>query len=143
MALRVKLRIKVANSEAKAEVSALVNTGFETEKPQLLIPKALASKLGLWPPPPDSKLIELGTAGGPVRHFLLPGFLEVAVVAGEREVGPVACDAIISHIEEEVIVNDKLSEALGIIIVGPGSGKWRFVDDPPDLIRRSEEPQFF
>ncbi|WP_440059410.1 hypothetical protein ACSU1N_06380 [Thermogladius sp. 4427co] len=53
------------------------------------------------------------------------------------------CDAIISHIEEEVIVNDKLGEELRVVLLGLASGKWRFIDDPPELVRYSEKPQYF
>lgn len=139
MAVRVKIRIRSPRSNSEAEVVALVNTGFETEKPQLLIPTPLAKQLGLWPPPPDAHLVELFTAGGPVRNYLISNALEISLVAGDRIRGPVICDAIISHIEEEVIINDKLGEELGIIIVGMGSGKWRLMDDPPEIIRYSEK----
>ena len=50
---------------------------------------------------------------------------------------------ILSYFEEEVVLNDKLSEELGIMILGIGSGRWRFVDDPSDKIRFSEKPQYF
>ncbi|MGC8933298.1 MAG: hypothetical protein ACP5KE_05880 [Candidatus Methanodesulfokora sp.] len=48
LATRVRLRIRAGEREIRT--SALVNTGFETEKPQLLIPLRLARELGLWPP---------------------------------------------------------------------------------------------
>jgi hypothetical protein len=47
----VRLRIRAKNGE-KTRTSALVNSGFETEKPQLLIPLRLAREIGLWPPLP-------------------------------------------------------------------------------------------
>ena len=50
MALRVRLRLRVRGREGFVDASALVNTGFETEAPQLLLPLRLASVLGLWPP---------------------------------------------------------------------------------------------
>ena len=140
--MRVRLRIKAIKGEGgEAEVAALVNSGFETETPQLLIPRRLAETLGLWPPPPESRIVEFGTAGGPIRNYMIPSSLEVRVLAGDRESRPIICDAIISHIEEEVLINDKLGEELGIMIIGIGSGKWRFIDDPPDKVRLSERMQ--
>jgi hypothetical protein len=50
---------------------------------------------------------------------------------------------LISPIEEEVLVNDKLTEELGTILLVTGSGKWRFVDDPADKVRCIEKPQYW
>ncbi|MCS7128429.1 MAG: hypothetical protein N3E36_05300 [Sulfolobales archaeon] len=143
MAVRVRIRIRPRESSSHTEVAALVNSGFETEKPQLLIPTALARQLGLWPPPPSSYLVELGTAGGPVRNYLVPNALEIHLVVEDKVRGPVICDAILSHIEEEVIINDKLGEELGIMIIGLGSGRWRLIDEPQAVVRYSEKPQYF
>ncbi len=45
MAVRVRLKLKSRISGEVVETVALVNTGFETESPQLLIPLALARRL--------------------------------------------------------------------------------------------------
>ncbi len=143
MAVRVKLRIKAKGDKGEVVSSALVNSGFETEKPQLLIPLALARALGLWPPPPTSSIAELGTAGGPVRNYLVPDALEVSILTGDRSTEPVECCAIISHIEEEVLINDKLSDELKIVMLRPGAGIWRLADDPEGMSRRSEPPRYW
>ena len=143
MAVRVRLRIRNRLSGSMIETSALVNTGFETETRQLLLPLALARELGLYPPPPGAAVVEFGTAGGPVRNYVVRDALEVCVLAGDREVGPVVCDAVISNVEEEVLINDKLGEALGLVLLALGSGRWRFVDDPPDVVRESEPPSYW
>ncbi len=44
MALRVKLKMR--RSETSITTSALVNSGFEAEEPQLIIPMKLAEALG-------------------------------------------------------------------------------------------------
>jgi hypothetical protein len=139
VAVRVKVRLRVREHEVTT--SALVNTGFETEKPQVLIPLGLARKLKLWPPPVDSYPVELGTAGGVVREYVVPSSIEVSVVTNDRVVGPITSDALISHMEEEVIINDKLTEALGIVILAAGTGKWRFIDE--DNTRSSESPMLW
>jgi len=69
--------------------------------------------------------------------------LDVWVVAGDREVGPSQADAIISPIEEEVLISDELAEELGLVLLAIGSGKWRLADDPPDMVRYSEKPQYW
>ena len=138
MAVRVKLRIRSSGGEVAT--SALVNSGFEAETPQLLIPRSLAAKLGLWPPPPEAYLVEVGTAGGPVRNYMVPGAAEVYVEAGDRTVGPVRCDIMISSHEYEVLISDKLGGELGIVILDL-RGKWRFSDE--DKIRETEPPQYW
>jgi hypothetical protein len=143
MAVRIKLRLRARASGETIEVSALINSGFETDSPQLLIPTGLARRLALYPPPITSSIIEVGTAGGPSRVFLIREALEVWAITDDREVGPKLVDVLISPIEEEVLVNDKLTEELGIILLATGSGKWRFVDDPADKIRYSEKPQYW
>jgi len=46
MAVRVKKRIR--SGAAEVQTSALLNTSFEAETPQLLVPMPLAAKLDLW-----------------------------------------------------------------------------------------------
>jgi len=138
--VRVKLKI-VSRSSKEVITSALANSGFEAETPQLLIPRSLARELDLWPPPPDANLIEVGTAGGPVRNYLIPKALDVYVLAGDRTVGPVKCDAMISLIEYEVLISDVLIEELGVVLLAPKTGLWRFKDE--DRVRVSEAPQYW
>ncbi len=136
----MKLRIKSLLSSEEVVTSALVNSGFEAETPQLLIPRSLASKLGLWPPPPQARLIEVGTAGGPVRNYLVPRATEVSVVTSDRCVGPVVSDVMISDHEFEVLISDRLGSELGLVILDL-RGKWRFSDE--ECVRFSEEPQYW
>ena len=86
MAVRVRLRVRSLRASKEVVTSALVNSGFEAETPQLLIPRKLAIELGLWPPPNDAYLIEVGTAGGPVRNYLVPNAAEVSVETNDRRV---------------------------------------------------------
>jgi predicted aspartyl protease len=54
MGVRVKIRVKLNREEVEA--AALVNTGFETEQPEILLPVKLAERLGLYPPARNSTL---------------------------------------------------------------------------------------
>lgn len=69
--------------------------------------------------------------------------LDVWAVTSDRQVGPVKADVLISSIEEEVLINDKLTEELGIILLATESGKWKFKDDPVEVVRESEKPQYW
>ncbi|MCI4437857.1 MAG: hypothetical protein JHC33_13705 [Ignisphaera sp.] len=53
MAVRVRLRI--LREDRVVEVITLVNSGYETASPQLMIPVSLAKVLGLWPPSSDAR----------------------------------------------------------------------------------------
>lgn len=140
MAVRVKLKIKSLRSGVEVVTSALVNSGFEAETPQLLVPRRLAATLNLWPPPEDAYLVEVGTAGGPVRNYFVPSAADIYVVTSDRVVGPVKCDIMISHLEYEVLISDRLGGELGIVILDL-RGKWRFSDE--DTVRLTEPPEYW
>jgi hypothetical protein len=40
-------------------------------------------------------------------------------------------------------MSDALIEELGIVLISPRSGLWRFIDDRPEAIRRSYSPQYW
>ena len=138
--MRVKLKIRSLKTHREMVTSALVNSGYEADTPQLLLPRRLAAELDLWPPPEDAQLVEFETAGGPVRVYLIPGTLEVSVDAGDRVVGPVRCDAVVASTEHEVLISDVLGSLLGIVLLDL-RGKWRFSDE--NVVRQSEPPQYW
>jgi len=140
VAIRVKLRIRSLRSNREVVTSALVNSGFEAGTSQLLIPRRLAVELDLCPPPENAYLIEVGTAGGPVRNYLVPSAAEVIVETPDGSVGPVKCDVMISSLEYEVLISDELGAALGIVILDL-RGKWRFSDE--DVVRETEASQYW
>lgn len=144
MAVRVRLRIRDKLSGVAVETVALVNSGFETLKPQLLIPMKLAEKLGLWPNLPKGSYVkDYGTAGGVVKTYVVPDGLEVCIIM-DGQLSPVAdSDAVISFIEEEVLIGDKLAGRLGIMIYDIAEGVWKLKIDPPDVTRKSEPPQYW
>ena len=136
MAVRVRLRIRCLRTGREVSTSALVSSGYEADTPQLLIPRRLAHEAGLWPPPEDAYLVEVGAASGPVRNYLVPRALEVYVVTNDRVVGPVIRDAMISGLEHEVLISDRLGGELGIAILDLRD-RWRFRDE---VIERETEP---
>ena len=135
------MKIRVRCKDTEVQTSALLNSGFEAETPQLLIPRPLAVKLGLWPPPPEAQLVEVGTAGGPVRNYLIPSAADVLLDAGDRVVGPVKCDVMISSLEYEVLVSDALISAFNIVMLDVKWGKWRLSDE--EKVRHTEVTQYW
>ncbi|MEM4489101.1 MAG: hypothetical protein QXK88_09975 [Desulfurococcaceae archaeon] len=78
--VRVKLRISVKGLEKSCETVALVNSGFETTTPQLLIPRGLAEELAIWPGMlPGAKVVAYGIAEGIVRNYLILNVVEVSI----------------------------------------------------------------
>jgi len=53
------------------------------------------------------------------------------------------CDALILDIEEEVLINDKLGEDLGIVIERMAAGEWRMMTDTPNKRSMSEKPEYW
>jgi len=142
VAVRVRLGIKIA--DAALEAAALINTGFETQKPQLLLPVKAAEKLGLWPNLPLKSKVEIyDTAGGPMRVYAIPNIAETSLLTEDRENMKTVSDVVISHTEVEILVSDKLAGSLRIVIEDPGEGVWRFKDDPTDKKRMSETPEYW
>ena len=140
--MRVKLRIKARGSGRDVETVALVNSGFETTTPQLLIPRRLAEALGIWPEmASEARIVTYGTAGGLVRNYFLPRALEVSLVEEDIRTEAVVADAVISDIEEEVLISDKLTGRLGIILEDVGEGIYALKADPDRKLRRSHPPE--
>lgn len=141
MVVRVRLRVELTEGKS-LEATALVNTGFETQKPQLLLPVKAAEKLNLWPNFPSEAMVEIyDTAGGPMRVYVLPDKAKTSVLTEDRESRRVLSDIVISHTEVEILIGDKLAGKMNLVIEDPGEGILRFKDDSPDKKRRSETPK--
>jgi len=141
--MAVRVRVRISGPRGDVETSALVNSGYEASTPQILVPRRLAERLGLYPPPENATSVEMGTAAGPARMTMVRRGARVTLLAGDREVGPVTVDVVISGAEEEVLLSDQLSEKLGIVLLAIASGRWRLADDPPGKIRTTVEPEFW
>ncbi|MEM1538386.1 MAG: hypothetical protein QXK12_01875 [Candidatus Nezhaarchaeales archaeon] len=122
MAVRVKLLVKCESKELI--VTALVNSGFETDTPQLLLPITAAGRLGLSPPLGGLEQI-YDTAGGPTRVWVYPEKVEVKVLAGEGFSKTVKADVVVSAIEDEALISDKLAGELELVVEDFGRGLWR------------------
>lgn len=144
MAVRVKLRVRSRASDKAVETAALVNSGFETLKPQLLLPVKMAEELGLWPDlSKKSHVKEYVTAGGTIKNYVIPDSIEVSIVLNDERSSEASSDAVISPIEDEILIGDKLAGRLGIQVFDFGEGVWKLNTDSPNIRRRSEPPQYW
>ncbi len=145
MPVRVRLRIRnrLSVDENVAESIALVGSGFEADTPQILVPMKLAEVLGLYSRLLEARIESYGIPAGPVRMYVLPSSLEVWIVEDDVETNKVVCDAVISNIEEEVLISDYLAGELEIIVEDLKNGVWRLKVDSPEERRRIYSPQYW
>ncbi len=134
------MRLRVEAREGKSlEVVALVNSGYEADSPQLLVPVSVARMLGLWPPPEHAREAVFETAGGPLRVWVIPRAARVRVVAKDASSKPVTVDLVVSPLAEEPLVSDVLAGELEIAVEDFARGLWRFRWEPLDKLRESEK----
>ncbi len=136
MGVRVKIQLK---RDGRVEVtSALVNSGYEAERPEIHVPLALARRLGF-------KLEELRgetykVVGAEVITYAL-GKVEVRVLTEDIASDWVTAFAVMVPGEYEVLLSDALIELLEIEIIKPKSGLWRFKGETVNRV--SEEPRYW
>lgn len=136
MAVRVKLRIK--RDDMVSDVIALINSGYEADTPQLLIPTGLARDLGLWPPPLNAREDVFDTAGGPLRVWVLREAATAQIVAGDATSKEVRIDVVISPTADEPLISDMLAGELEIAVEDFAKGLWRFRWEPKERVRSGE-----
>ena len=126
MAIRVRLRVE--REDRVLEEVALVNSGYETDTTQLMIPIDLARILGSWPPPMDAREVVFETAGGPVRVWVVESAALVKAIASDAESRGVNVDLVLSTHIDEPLISDILADKLGV--VKDFEGLWRFKWEP-------------
>jgi len=141
LAVRLRIALRRPGSSRVVETSALVNSGFEVDVPQLVLPVALARELGF--NVEEAPIGAITVCGGAELPMRVLGVVEVRVVVPDRPTGWVRAVAVSVGREEEVLLSDKLTDALNVSPVLVGAGIWRFADEPPDVRRRSVEPEFW
>ena len=134
MACRVKVKLKHGNKVI--ETSALVNSGFETDAPDIVIPVELAKRLNLWPPQ-DFSLTILDTGGGEVSTPYYESAVELELMLNDRESKRIIVNVVVNPYVHEVLLSDYVSSMLGIILLDLKRGLWRLTDDPPDKVRET------
>jgi hypothetical protein len=142
MGVRVKVRLACQETGKGAVTAALLNAGYETEKPECIVPARLASELDVWPELPKGVRVKsYETAGGPVKMYSLPEGVEAYVITHEGESAKCLCNLVISEIEREVLLSDAAIEALNIVIESPLKGLWRFKGS--SKLYESEKPEYW
>ena len=134
MGVRVKVRIEVG--DRAVEVPALVNSGFESEEPDIAIPVRVAVALGLWPPR-DFRLEEVDTAGGGGLVYASPRPGKLRLLLGTDYEPEITCNILVNPHIDEVLLSDYVIDELGIVVLSFRRGLWRHVRDPEGTVRQS------
>ena len=134
----VRVRVKIRYGENYVVTSALVNSGYEADEPEIHIPLALAKKLTL---PLENIESERYSVVGTVVSAYILGYVEVCVETEDRVSNWVKAKAVSVPGEYEVLLSDALTEALGVEIIKPKQGLWKFANE--DKVRPSEKPKYW
>lgn len=139
--VRIKIEIAPLKGGPSLEINSLLNTGFGTEEPEVLVPVKVAEKLSFWPKLPEGAVIRpYETPGGITRMCHLAKPIEVKGITENRISRAIKCNLVISEIEHEVLLSDMAISELEIVIEDAGKGLWRFREE--SKIRNSVEPQY-
>jgi hypothetical protein len=121
MAVRVKIRVRSGDKEVV--MPALVNSGYETDEPELLVPTNVARALGFWPETREAVMERYKVAGGvEIGVVRLKGAAKAEVLTEDRSSDEVKSDVVVSEGEDEVIISDKLASKLCLAIIDIGGG---------------------
>lgn len=131
------VRIRLKHNEKSVETSALVNSGFETDAPDIVIPVEVAKRLNLWPPKEVSFAIV--DTGGEISTPYYESIVELELILPDKKTKKEIVNVIINPHIHEVLLSDYVSSILGIILLNIKKGLWRLSDDPIDTIRKSTE----
>jgi hypothetical protein len=88
-------------------------------------------------------MLEYDTAGGAVSVFVYPKACSVAVIEPDKSSREVESDLVVSLAEKEVLISDALAAELGIVILNPRTGLWRFVNYDQNITRHSHRQQLW
>lgn len=141
--MAVRVRVRIARNGKEIVASALANSGYESETPQVLLPIEAAEILNLWPPEKNLEETVFDTAGGPLRVWVASRAVKVKVVVEYINMPFVEADAVISPIADEILLSDKMISELNIALEDPGRGYWRFTWEGKEVKRRSEPPRYW
>ena len=145
MVVRAKIRLRTLKGEKgrTIEGAALLNAGYESKDPEVIIPKKLAEKLGLWPLLPDGTAIETYklAANKEVQAHYIKNCLESQVVTEDTVSSIVKTAAVIMEEEREILLSDASISAYQIVLEDAKAGIWRFKNE--EKLRESEKTEYW
>ena len=134
MGCRVKVRLSAGGRSITT--SALVNSGFESDRPDIMVPVNLARLLGLWPPS-RVNTVTVETGGGDVELFYASEPIDLELLLGDKPSRRLRVNVLVNPYVHEVALSDHVASELGIVLLDIKRGLWRLKDDSPDVVRET------
>lgn len=134
MACRVRVKIRVG--DRIIDTGALLNSGFESDTPDIAIPVDIAKELGLWPPYSASTAI-LDTGGGETVNPYYESYAELELTLEDRESKKIKVNIIVNPYIDERVISDYVASELGVILLDFKKGLWRLRDDPLERLGKA------
>nr|MDO8082812.1 hypothetical protein [Candidatus Freyarchaeota archaeon] len=145
MVVRVRVRLKALKGDKGKTIEgvAVLNAGYESEHPEVIIPTKLAEKLGLWPRLPEGTEVETyEIAGGTkARVYYIDKCLESEVITEDKASNPIKTIAVIMEGQDEILLSDGSISAHQIVLEDAKAGIWKFKGE--EKLRRSEPPEYW
>jgi len=126
VAVRVKLKVRGRRAGSTVETVALVNSGYEVEEPEILLPKPLAEYLNLPLTPPAARTLNYESPFGIYRLTFIAEAVDVELLDVDAAREKVHCT--ISPYEREVFWGS-MEGTLHVLSISQAIG-------PPRSLRR-------
>ena len=132
----VKVRLRIKGRSGQVELPALVNSGFEANEPQLVLPIEIAQELGLLE---EARMLEAFevAGGGRALGYRVIRPVEVELVLDDREPVRTSASVTVMPGESEAVISDFLASELGIVLLDIKRGLWCLRDELGKKERRS------
>jgi hypothetical protein len=134
----VRVPVEVKYLDRSQATSALVNSGYEVDEPEIHLPLGFIQRLGIEHEAARSEKYRV--VGAEVSTHVL-GYVEVRIKLEDKMPGWVKARAVMVPGEYEVIISDALAEELDIIVMKPKKGLWKLYGEERE--RESVEPQYW
>jgi len=130
--LPIFLVVRIGRGSRTVDDLAKINTGFSVGGPVILISDNVYEKLGR---PKTIRRIRLSLAGYVKAEYDYLGKCEVQVLTDDKMGSTAEAYMLYRMGKPYSLISDELTDRLGVQILAPGEGLWRFRDDPPDRVR--------
>ena len=134
MVLRLRVKVERVDGAAQLEEVAVVNSGFGGVRPELLVPREVATRLRLREVVEPEVAYKVTGDGRRVALIRYPSSARVSLV--EESPPAVVVDVLVAEGARRTLMNDKLISALSVVVIDPSEGLWCFRHELGHRVRR-------
>lgn len=138
MAFRIRVKIRNIPSGTTIRTSAIANSGYEADTPEISVPSELAERLEL--NTGEAAVETYRTAAGTVSTPFIQEGVKVSLdVEGVEEEKNIITDVAVSQFDDEVLLSDAPISEMKVELLDPKDGIWRLAGQGKG--RESTEPE--